>query len=229
MAGKRTREKKTAEAKKITVLLADDHTIVRQGIRTMLEEQESVEVVGEATNGNEAVELAKELAPDIIIMDIAMPLLNGLEATSHIKRATPKTKVLVLTMYTNEEYVLRMLKAGANGYLLKQSAMADLLAALDALQKGEAFFSPSISNVVLKDYLRRTDEEKEGLDLLTPREKEVLQLIAEGFTNRKVAEQLGVSVKTVNIHRTNIMTKLDIHKVAGLVRYAIEKGLIKLE
>ena len=226
---RKTRKKKKSENNIVTVLLAEDHTIVREGIRVLLEAQGDIEIVGEATNGKEAVAMTKELDPDLVIMDIAMPLLNGLEATSQIKRAKPNTKVLVLTMYTNEEYVLQMLKAGVNGYLVKKSAVADLIAAIEAVRKGEAFFSPSISNVVLKDYLRRIDEEKEGLDLLTSREKEVLQLVAEGHTNRMVAELLGVSVKTINIHRTNIMSKLDIHNAAGLVRYAIQKGLIRLE
>ena len=229
MAGKKTREKKAAEEKKVRVLIADDHKIVREGLRILLEEHGEIEIVGEASNGEEAVEFSKELSPEIVIMDIAMPLLDGLEATSHIKQANPDTNVLALTMYTTEEYVLQMLKAGASGYLVKTSATADLLAAIKAVQEGEVFLSPSVSHVVLRDYLRRSDEKKDGLDLLTQREKEVLQLVAEGRTNRQVAELLCVSVKTINIHRTNIMTKLDIHKVAGLVKYAIQKGMIKLE
>ena len=229
MAGKKTREKKAAEEKKVSVLIADDHVIVREGLRVLLEEHGDIAIVGEASNGQEAVELSKALNPEIVLMDIAMPLLDGIEATSHIKQANPDTKVLALTMYTTEEYVLRMLKAGASGYLVKTSTPDDLIAAIEAVRAGEVFLSPSVSHVVLRDYLRRTDEKQDGIDLLTPREKEVLQLVAEGHTNRQTAELLGVSVKTVNIHRTNIMTKLDIHKVAGLVRYAIGKGMIKLE
>ena len=228
-SGRRVGKQLPTEDQKVSVLLAEDHTIVREGMKALLKNEELIDIIGEASNGKETVALAKELDPDIVVMDISMPLLNGLQATSQIKRANPRTKILALTMYMNEEYVVQMLKAGASGYLLKKSAVADLVSAIKAVQRGDAFFSPSISSVFLKNYLQRVNEEDEGLDLLTAREKEVLQLIAEGYTNRRIAEHLDLSVKTVNIHRTNIMAKLDIHNVAGLVRYAMQKGWITVE
>jgi two-component system, NarL family, response regulator NreC len=215
---------------KIKVLLADDHTIVRQGLRALLESQEDIEVVGEAEDGRQAFEKTKELVPDVVVIDITMPNLNGVEATRQIKKLNQEIKVLVLTVHDNEEYVHQILQAGASGYLLKESAVSDLVSAINAVKKGDIFLSPSISKVVVKDYIRHAVEgsgDFDSLDILTSREREVLQLIAEGHTNREVAHQLKLSVKTVDVHRSHIMEKLNIHDVTGLVKYSIRKGLIK--
>lgn len=215
---------------KIRVLLADDHTIVRQGLRALLDSQEDIEVVGEAEDGRQAFEKTKELIPDIVIIDITMPNLNGIEATRQIKKLNPEIKVLVLTVHDNEEYIHQILQAGASGYLLKESAVTDLVSAINAVKKGGIFLSPAISKVVVKDYIRHAEEgtgDFDSLNILTNREREVLQLIAEGRTNREVAHLLKLSVKTVDVHRSHIMEKLNIHDVTGLVKYSIRKGLIK--
>lgn len=215
---------------KIRVLLADDHTIVRQGLRALLDSQEDIEVVGEAEDGRQAFEKTKELIPDIVIIDITMPNLNGIEATRQIKKLNPEIKVLVLTVHDNEEYIHQILQAGASGYLLKESAVTDLVSAINAVKKGGIFLSPAISKVVVKDYIRHAEEgtgDFDSLNILTNREREVLQLIAEGHTNREVAHLLKLSVKTVDVHRSHIMEKLNIHDVTGLVKYSIRKGLIK--
>lgn len=215
---------------KIRVLLADDHTIVRQGLRALLDSQEDIEVVGEAEDGRQAFEKTKELIPDVVVIDITMPNLNGIEATRQIKKLNPEIKVLVLTVHDNEEYIHQILQAGASGYLLKESAVTDLVSAINAVKKGGIFLSPAISKVVVKDYIRHAEEgtgDFDSLNILTNREREVLQLIAEGHTNREVAHLLKLSVKTVDVHRSHIMEKLNIHDVTGLVKYSIRKGLIK--
>ena len=215
----------------ITVLLAEDHTIVRKGLRSLLDPVVDIEVVGEAENGRDAVEQAERSNPDIIVMDHAMPILNGLEATRQIKRRQPETKILILTMHTNEEYVFQFLKAGASGYLVKQSAPDELVAAIRAVADGQSFLSPSISKTLIEEFVRQTQEQGTGdsYALLTEREREVLQLVAEGHTNREIGDELHISVKTAAVHRTNIMNKLDLHSMADLTKYAIRKGIIDLE
>lgn len=216
---------------KTKVLLVDDHTIVRQGLKALLDFQDGIEVVGEAEDGRQAIEKAKELVPDIIVIDITMPNLNGIEATRQLKKISPEMKVLVLTVHDNEEYVHQILQAGASGYLLKESAVSDLVSAINAVKKGDIFLSPSISKVVVKDYIRHAAGESgdfDSLNVLTSREREVLQLIAEGNTNRAIAHVLKISNKTVDVHRSHIMEKLHIHDVTGLVKYSIRKGLIEV-
>lgn len=215
----------------LKILLVDDHTIVRQGLKALLEAHAGFIIAGEAENGREAVKKAQELSPDIVIMDIAMPVLNGLEATRQIKRALPDTKVLALTMYNDEEYVFQILKSGASGYLIKETAANELITAILSIKSGNPFFSPSISRKIMESYLNE-DEDKKGKgdsDKLTNREKEVLQLIAEGYTNNEIANLMNISVKTVETHRAHVMSKLDIHDVAGLIKYAIKKGLVVLD
>lgn len=216
---------------KTKVLLVDDHTIVRQGLKALLDFQDGIEVVGEAEDGRQAIEKAKELVPDIIVIDITMPNLNGIEATRQLKKVNSEMKVLVLTVHDNEEYVHQILQAGASGYLLKESAVSDLVSAINAVKKGDIFLSPSISKVVVKDYIRHAAGESgdfDSLNVLTSREREVLQLIAEGNTNRAIAHVLKISNKTVDVHRSHIMEKLHIHDVTGLVKYSIRKGLIEV-
>ncbi|MBW1838294.1 MAG: response regulator transcription factor [Deltaproteobacteria bacterium] len=216
--------------KKIKVVVADDHTILRQGIKALLDNLEEIEVVGEAKDGREAIKAIEELSPDVILMDIAMPGLNGLEATRRIKKKFPKTKVVVLTMHTNEEYIFQILNAGADGYLVKETAFQDLISAINSVHRGEAFMSPSISKKVMTDYIQRAQgEERVGFDTLTTREREILQLVAEGNSNKKIAEVLFISPKTVETHRAHIMDKLNIHDRAGLIKYAIRKGMINLD
>src|SRR5438309_466202 len=214
---------------KITVLLADNHTVVRQGLRALLEAENDMTVVGEAENGRQAVQMAKRLQPDVVVMDIAMPSLNGLEATRQISRESPKSKVLILSSYSDDEYVQQLTDAGASGYLVKQTAAQDLVAAIREAKKGNAFFSPAISKRLLEHY-RATVNRPAGeakRPKLTPRELEVLQLIAEGYANKQIAGELFISIKTVEKHRQQLMHKLDIHDVAGLTRYAIAKGIIE--
>ncbi len=216
---------------KTKVLLVDDHTIVRQGLKALLDFQDGIEVVGEAEDGRQAIEKAKELVPDIIVIDITMPNLNGIEATRQMKKINPEMKVLVLTVHNNEEYIHQILQAGASGYLLKESAVSDLISAINAVKKGDIFLSPSISKVVVKDYIRHAEGgsgDFDSINLLTGREREVLQLIAEGNTNKAIAHLFKLSVKTVDVHRSHIMEKLNIHDVTGLVKYSIRKGLIKV-
>ena len=214
---------------KTRVLLAEDHTIVRKGLRSLLDKETGIEVVGEAEDGREAIVKAEELHPDVVVVDIAMPGLNGLEATRQIKKRFPDMKILILTMHANEEYILQFLKAGASGYLVKKAAPAELISAINAVHKGHSFLSPSISRVVIDEYIRRSkeiSEGEEGFEQLTVREREVLQLIAEGRKTREIAELLYISIKTVETHRAHIMDKLDIHSTAELTRYAIRKGII---
>src|SRR6185369_14668162 len=213
--------------KKIRVVLADDHNVVRQGLRMLLSAQEDIEVVGEAENGRQAVQLTKRLLPDIVVLDVAMPLLNGLEATRQIMRDVPQCKVLILSSYSDDEYVQQLTAEGAAGYLLKQTAATDLLKAIREAQKGNAFFSPSISKRLLdqcRDSFSRGGPVKKKTNTLTSREAEVLQLIAEGYANKQIASELSISIKTVEKHRQQVMNKLNIHDVAGLTRHAISKG-----
>ena len=208
------------------VLLADDHTLVRAGIRSLLESLPTVEVVAEAGDGRAALALIETFQPDVILMDIAMPGLNGLEAVSRVTDEFPYVRVIILSMHSNEEYVLRALRAGAAGYLLKDAGPAELELALTAVINNETYLTPAVSKHVT-DYVRRVgDETTSSLERLTPRQREVLQLIAEGHTTQEIARLLNLSVKTVDTHRTQLMDRLDIHDIAGLVRYAIRVGLI---
>ena len=215
--------------KTIRVLLADDHTILRDGIRALLEKEADMQVIGEAEDGFAAVKLATQLEPDVVVLDIAMPRLNGLEATRQIRRSLPRTRVLVLTMHDDEEYIRQVLAAGALGYVLKDAAARDLLGAIRAVARGEAVLSPAITRLVIEDYLRCGDiQPAKGENILTPREREVLQLIAEGYTNKQIAEILCLSVKTIQAHRANLMQKLDLHDRGELIKYAIQKKIIEV-
>lgn len=217
-------------SQKIGILIADDHTLLRNGIRALLEDEQDMVIVGEANDGREAVKLAGQLKPNIILMDIAMPLLNGLEATRQIKREHPEINVLVLTMYDHEEYFRQMLEVGASGYIVKKAAANELVAAIRAVHNGEAVLSPAITRLLLEDYLNRESfvKEKDDPNALSSREQEVLQLIAEGKTSREIAEILNLSVKTVQSHRTNLMQKLGLHDRGDLIKYAIQKKIIEL-
>lgn len=215
--------------KTIRVLLADDHTILRDGIRALLEKEVDMQVIGEAEDGIAAVKLAVQLEPDVVVLDIAMPRLNGLEATRQIRRGLPRTRVLVLTMHDDEEYIRQVLAAGALGYVLKDAAARDLLGAIRAVARGEAVLSPAITRLVIEDYLRWGDiQPAKDENILTPREREVLQLIAEGYTNKQIAEILCLSVKTIQAHRANLMQKLDLHDRGELIKYAIQKKIIEV-
>jgi DNA-binding NarL/FixJ family response regulator len=215
---------------KITVLLADDHTVVRQGLRALLVVEGDIEIVAEAETGRQAVLLAKKFLPDVVVMDVAMPLLNGLEATRQIVKQLPKTKVLVLSSYSDDEYVQQLVEAGAAGYLVKQTAANELLRAIREAHKGNTFFSPAIAKR-LQDHCREAfisgQPVKKKTDHLTTRESEVLQLIAEGQANKQIAAELSISIKTVEKHRQQVMNKLNIHDIAGLTRHAISKGIIE--
>ena len=214
---------------KIRILLADDHTILRSGIRALLENEPGLSVIGEAEDGRAAVSMACKLKPNVVLMDIAMPLLNGLEATRQIKIQCPDVKVLVLSMHDNEEYIRQALEAGAMGYILKDAAPGELIGAIRSVYRGEAVLSPAVTRLVIEDYLRwggtRPQEES---DSLSPREREVLQLIAEGYTNKQIAEILSISIKTVQAHRNNLMGKLDLHDRGELIKYAIQKKIIEI-
>jgi DNA-binding NarL/FixJ family response regulator len=214
----------------LTVILADDHALVRAGIRSLLERLPGVTILAEAGDGREAHALVMARSPDVVVMDISMPGLNGLDATARIVREQPRTKVLILSMHTSEDYVLQALRAGAAGYLLKDSATAELAQALDALRAGETYLSPSISSEVMARHLQRqSDPRAEPTKSLTPRMREILQLIAEGRSTKEIAFLLNLSVKTIETHRMHLMARLDIHEVAGLVRYAVRTGLITAE
>ncbi len=222
-------------AQRITVLVADDHTIVRRGLVSLLSLGESIEVVGEAADGRAAVDLSLQLQPDVVLMDISMPGLNGLEATGRIKKAAPHVKVLVLSAHDNEEYVLQVLRCGADGYLLKNTSSDDLFAAIRSVHAGHSFFTPSVSRIVAEGYVKTShgsapsgQDDMQSPGLLTPREREVLQLIAEGNTHQEVADILHISPRTVDTHCNNIMKKLDIHDGTGLVAYAIKNGIVIL-
>jgi len=216
---------------KIKVLLAEDHTIVRKGLRSLLDGEADIEVIGEAEDGREAIQKTQQLRPDIVLMDITMPGLNGLEATRQIKKRFPEVKVLVLTMHANEEYILQVLRAGASGYVVKQAVVGELVSALRAVQQGDSFLSPSVCRRVVEGYIRQAEARagKDSYGELTEREREVLQLIAEGHSNKNIAELLSVSVKTVETHRAHLLEKLGIDSTAELIRYAIRKRVINLE
>src|ERR1035437_3205904 len=208
--------------KKIRILLADDHAVVRQGFRMILAGQPDMEIVGEAGNGREAVELAEKLLPDVIVMDVTMPELNGIEATRRLQTSTPHSRVLALSMHKDSVYVREILRAGARGYLLKDAIDSDLLAAVRAVSRGEGYLSPVISDAVLSDYRKHVTN---PIDLLSSREREVLQMIAEGKTNKEIATILNLSVYTVDAHRGRIMEKLNLHSTTELVKFAIRNGL----
>jgi two-component system, NarL family, response regulator NreC len=212
----------------VRILLADDHSLLREGLRLLLEKQPEFAVVGEAGDGREAVRLAEELQPDVVVMDIAMPELNGIEATRRIVNGLPGTSVLILSMHHDESYVARALKAGARGYLLKDSLKADLLSAVLAVTGGRSFFSPKVSRILQEDYMRKLTggDVEDSFDLLTDREREILQLVAEGKTNKEVASRLNLSVHTVDTHRGNILQKLSLHSVPELILYAVRKKII---
>lgn len=214
---------------KIRVLLADDHTLIRSGIATLLQSNKDFLVVGEAEDGEEAVRKTGELKPTVVVLDLSMPKLNGMEATKQIKKKYPEVNVLILTMHENEEYVYQILKSGAAGYVLKSAGKDELIAAIRAAAKGDKFFSPRISQLMAEGYVRRVEqaatEMGPGDVPLTRREREVLALVVDGMTNQQIADQLFISPRTVDTHRTNIMQKLNIHDLANLVRYAIEHGL----
>jgi DNA-binding NarL/FixJ family response regulator len=221
----------------IRILLADDHVLMRRGMRAWLQSMPQVEVVGEASDGREALHLIAKVQPDVVLMDIGMPRLNGLEVTLQVTKEFPQVRVLILSMHANEEYVVQALRAGASGYILKDAEPEELEVALKAVSRGKTYLSPTVSQGVIGDYLRRIgastkDTTQEGGDvssLLTARQREVLQLIAEGQTTKQIAALLYISEKTVESHRLRLMRQLDIHDIAGLVRYAIRTGLVMPE
>jgi len=212
----------------IRILLADDHTVMRNGLRLLLERQPNLTVVGEASDGRETVRAAESVSPDVVVMDIAMPNLNGIEAARQITAARPETAIVILSMHSDESYVIRALKAGARAYLLKDSAEGDLIAAIHAISEGKSFFSPAISRILVEDYMRQLEQQhvEDTYELLTAREREILQLLAEGKTNKEVASMLNLSVYTVETHRTHILQKLNLHNVPELILYAVRKGII---
>ncbi|MDL1891608.1 response regulator transcription factor [Sphingobacteriales bacterium CHB3] len=218
---------------KISVLIADDHTIVRHGLVSLLSLSEEFEIVGEAENGRDAVELALAKNPNVVLMDIGMPILNGLEATRQIRKLAPHIKVLILSGYDNDEYILQVIHTGANGYILKNSMLDDLYTAIRSVQRGQAFFSPAVSKVIVDSYVTRpsdrTGPAQKSTRPLTSREREILQLIAEGHLHHQIAERLKISVRTVDTHRNNIMKKLDLHDTASLVTYAIKNGILIMQ
>jgi two-component system response regulator NreC len=213
----------------IRILLADDHTIIRSGLKLLLEQQEDFKVVAEASDGREAVQQISKVHPDVAILDIGMPQLNGIEATRQIVSESPQTRVMILSMHADEGYVLRALKAGARAYILKNSAEADLIRAVRSVAEGKSFFSPVISKMLLEDYVRQVRDKslEDSYDLLTPREREILQLLAEGKTNKEVAIILSLSPHTVETHRGNILQKLNLHGTPELILYAVRKGIIQ--
>jgi DNA-binding NarL/FixJ family response regulator len=213
---------------KIRILLADDHPLVRSGLIKLLEPFKEFIIIGEASDGEEAVAMTKKLGPDVVVIDLSMPKLSGVEATKIIRKNFPSAKVLVLTMYDNEEYVYQILKSGAGGYMLKNSGRDELAAAIRAVARGDRFFSPRVSEIVMEAYLRKSEARddlpmNDNDHLLTKREREILYYIADGFNNSQIAEKLFISARTVETHRTNIMQKLDIHDAANLVRFALSK------
>jgi two-component system, NarL family, response regulator NreC len=214
--------------RKIRILLADDHTLIRRGLRLVIEQQPDLVVVGEGSDGREAVSLAASLKPDVAVLDIGMPNLNGIEAARQITDRETGTAVVILSMYSDETYILRALKAGARGYLLKDSAESDLVKAIHSVAEGKSFFSPTVSRVLLEDYMRKLQRTggESSYDLLTPREREVLQLIAEGKSNKEIADMLTLSVYTVETHRGNLMEKLNLKGIPELILYAVRKGII---
>ena len=213
----------------IAILTADDHPIMREGVRALLSLHDDMEVVAEAGDGREAVAKVSELQPDVVLLDISMPLMDGLEATRRIRKANPDTNVLILTQHEDKEYVLSAVKAGAAGCITKKAVSSELVSAIRAVYRGGAFLYPSVAKILIEDYLQRTDGEPDPYARLTDREREVLQLVAEGRTNQEIADLLVLSMKTVLGHRAKIMEKLDIHSRTDLVKYAIRKGLISID
>jgi two-component system response regulator NreC len=215
--------------KPLRILLADDHTVVRNGLRLILQQQPDFQVVGEASDGREAVRLAESEQPDVVVMDIGMPNLNGIEATRRIVSSRPKIAVAILSMHTDEGYVVRSMKAGVRAYLLKDSAEADLIAAIRAISQGKSFFSPAIRKLLQEDFIRQLEdnEVEDTYDLLSTREREILQLAAEGKTNKEMAGALNISLFTVETHRAHILQKLNLHSVPELILYAVRKGIIR--
>ena len=211
----------------IRVLVADDHALFRAGVRKLLQSFEGMDVVGEAADGHEAIRLSATHRPDVLLMDIGMPGLNGVEAVVRLTREGPRPRVIILSMHTGEEYVLRAIRAGAAGYLLKDAKPAELEAAVRAVGAGEIYLSPAVSRYIVEDYVRRGSVDRGPLDRLTPRQREVLQLIAEGNTTKAIAAKLGLSTKTVETHRAQLMERLDTHDIAALVRLAIRLGLVE--
>ena len=209
---------------KILVLIVDDHKILREGLRSLLNRNSDIQAIGEAENGKDAIALCKELKPNIVLMDLDMPILNGIETTKIITKDFPQSRVIILSMFPDHEYVQSALNAGAKGFLVKDTAADDLIQAVRVVNEGKAFFSPSVSKIIVESMY--TDESKLKGEVLTSREKEILQQVAEGKTSQQIAEQLFISKSTVNKHRENIMTKLKIHDIVGLIRYAIQKGII---
>lgn len=210
----------------VRILLADDHTLVLAGLRKLVESFDGVTVVGEASDGLALIALAEQLQPDLVLTDIAMPGLNGLEATARLGKSSPKVKVLILSMHQSEEYVRQALRSGASGYLLKDAAPVELELGIRAVLRGETYLSPAVSRGVVSDYVQRLRDDPAPASGLTPRQTEVLQLIAEGQSTKDIARRLDLSVKTVETHRTQLMKQLDIHEIAGLVRYAMRVGLV---
>ncbi|HKR19647.1 MAG TPA: response regulator transcription factor [Stellaceae bacterium] len=213
----------------IRILLCDDHLLIRASLKSLIGEFPTIQVVGEAGDGREALEHAGKLQPHVVLMDIAMPGLNGLEATRRLVKDYPQVRVVMLSMHADESHVLQALRAGASGYVLKGSAPRELEMAIEAVARGEIFLSPAISKHVIDVYLNRAEGQTNSLDLLTPRQREILQLIAEGKSSKQIAQLLDASVKTIESHRASLMERLDIHDVAGLVRYAIRHGLVSSE
>lgn len=212
---------------KVRVLLVEDHTLVRAGFRALLEKLEGIQVIGEVSNGRDALKISRDLDPDVVLMDIAMPEMNGLEATSRMRQECPRTKVLMLSMYTNEEYLKEALRAGAAGYLLKDADRAELELAIKTVCRGETYLTPAVAKFTLDAYCRQDDAQTGPLGRLTSRQREILQLIAEGCSTKQIAQRLDLSVKTVETHRAQLMERLEIHDVPGLVRLAIRTGLVR--
>lgn len=214
--------------KKLRILLADDHVVMRTGLRALLERQSNLEVVGESENGRDAINLVSSVQPDVVVMDVGMPVLNGIEATKTIVAEHPTVAVVILSMHADESYVMRALKAGARGYLLKDSAPADLLSAIQAVSQNKSFFSPKVSRILAEDYVRILKQKGgvDSYDLLTTREREILQLIVEGNANKEIATTLNISPYTVETHRKHILEKLNLHNPAELILYAVRKGII---
>ena len=214
--------------KMIRILLADDHNIMRRGLRLLLEKHPGFEVVAEASDGRQAVERAEATKPDIVVLDIAMPNMSGIEAAQRIRALLPQAAIIILSMHSDEGYVLRALKAGAKGYLLKDSAENDLIEAIKAVSQGKAFFSPEISKILAEDYVREVKKRgaEDSYELLTSREREILHLLAEGKSNKDIATSLNLSLYTVETHRRNLQDKLNLHSVAELILYAVRKGII---
>lgn len=218
-------------AERVRVLIVDDHALVREGIKSLLQDVPEIEVIGEAGDGFAAIEEARRLRPDVVLMDIAMPRMTGVEATRHIREEMREVQVVALTIHDNEEYLFQMLRAGAAGYVLKKAHPSEMLTAIEAAMRQETYLTPAMAKGLVSDYLRRvrTGEEQTTYRDLTDREREVLKLIAEGYTNPEIGKLLHISVKTVQAHRGHIMEKLDLHRPAALIMYAIRKGLVEMD